>query len=114
MPNALGLEHAAISQQRIEDAGKATGEGAHGHLFPPARSDAQGPGRQLLRLRRATAEDRDGSLNQEAFSPVFGDFQDMYVDVDRFTSVGAIMGSPVIDQGVLYVGSLDGNLYALR
>ena len=68
MPNALGLEHAAISQQRIEDAGKATGEGAHGHLFPPARSDAQGPGRQLLRLRRATAEDRDGSLNQEPAS----------------------------------------------
>ena len=56
----------------------------------------------------------DGSLNQEAFSPVFGDFQDMYIDFYRFASVGAIMGSPVIDQGVLYVGSLDGNLYALR
>ena len=28
--------------------------------------------------------------------------------------IGAIMGSPVVDQGVLYVGSMDGNLYALR
>jgi len=65
MPNALGLEHAAIAQQRIEDAGQAPGEGDHGHLFSAARGDAQGPGPQLLRLRRAAAEDRDGGLNQE-------------------------------------------------
>ena len=39
-PNALGLEHSAIAQQRIEDAGEATGEGDYGHLFPPARGDA--------------------------------------------------------------------------
>jgi hypothetical protein len=32
-PNALGLEDAAIAQQRIEDAGEATGEGDHGHRF---------------------------------------------------------------------------------
>jgi hypothetical protein len=49
----------------MEDAGEATGEGDHGHLFPPARGDAQGPGPQLLRLRRTVAEDRDGGLNQE-------------------------------------------------
>jgi hypothetical protein len=65
MPNVLGLEHAAIAQQRIEDAGEATGEGDHGHLLPPAGSDAQGPGPQVLRLRRATTEDRDRGLNQE-------------------------------------------------
>jgi hypothetical protein len=64
-PNALGLEHAAIAQQRIEDAGEATGEGDHGHLFPTTRGDARGPGPQLLRLRRAAAEDRDGGLNLE-------------------------------------------------
>ena len=57
MPNALGREHAAIPPQRREDAGEATGEGDHGHLFPPARGDAQGPGPQALRLRRAAAED---------------------------------------------------------
>jgi len=29
-------------------------------------------------------------------------------------SIGAIVASPVIEQGVVYVGSLDGNLYALH
>jgi hypothetical protein len=48
-PNALGLEHAAIPQQGIEDAGEATGEGDHGHLFSRARGDAHSPGPQLLR-----------------------------------------------------------------
>src|SRR5262245_25242756 len=56
----------------------------------------------------------DGSLNREAMTPTFGDFQDMYVDFYRFVSVGAIMGSPAVDQGVVYVGSTDGNLYALN
>ena len=45
---------------------------------------------------------------------MFGDFQDMYVDFYRYISIGAIMGSPAVDHGVLYVGSMDGNLYALR
>jgi len=65
MPNVLWLEHAAIAEQRIEDAGEATGEGNDGHLFPAARGDAQSPGPQLLGLRRAPAEDGDGGLNQE-------------------------------------------------
>jgi hypothetical protein len=56
----------------------------------------------------------DGDLDREAFKPVFGDFQDMYIDFYRFISVGAIMSSPAIDQGVVYIGSTDGNLYALR
>ncbi len=56
----------------------------------------------------------DGSLNRASFAPVFGDFQDMYVDFYRYVSVGAIMGSPAVEDGVLYVGSMDGNLYALR
>lgn len=55
----------------------------------------------------------DGSLNEAAFAPTFGDFQDMYLDAQRFISVGAIMGSPAVDGGVVYVGSMDGNLYAL-
>jgi eukaryotic-like serine/threonine-protein kinase len=58
--------------------------------------------------------DPDGRLDPASFAPVFGDFQDMYVDFFRYVSVGAIMGSPAVDQGVLYVGSMDGNLYALR
>jgi len=56
----------------------------------------------------------DGRLNQDAFAPVFGDFQDMYVDFYRYVSIGAIVASPVVDQGVVYIGSMDGNLYALN
>jgi outer membrane protein assembly factor BamB len=56
----------------------------------------------------------DGSLNQAAFTPVFGDFEDMYIDFYRFASIGAIMSSPAVDRGVVYVGSMDGNLYAIQ
>jgi outer membrane protein assembly factor BamB len=38
----------------------------------------------------------------------------MYIDTYRFISVGAIVSSPVVDQGVVYFGSMDGNLYALQ
>ena len=57
----------------------------------------------------------DGSLNQEAlFAPVFGDFEDMYVDIYKFTTIGAILSSPVVDKGVVYFGSMDGNFYAIQ
>jgi outer membrane protein assembly factor BamB len=56
----------------------------------------------------------DGSLNQGAFAPVFGDFEDMYLDFYRFASIGAIMSSPVVDRGVVFVGSMDGKLYAIE
>lgn len=56
----------------------------------------------------------DGSLNQDAFAPLFGDFEDMYIDFYRFTSIGAIVSSPAVDRGALFFGSMDGNLYALR
>ncbi len=57
----------------------------------------------------------DGSLNQEQlFAPVFGDFEDMYIAFYRFVTIGAIMSSPVVDRGMVYFGSMDGNLYALQ
>jgi outer membrane protein assembly factor BamB len=56
----------------------------------------------------------DGSLNPQAFAPLFNDFQDMYLDFSRYASVGAIMSSPVVDGGILYVSSMDGSLYALE
>jgi eukaryotic-like serine/threonine-protein kinase len=56
----------------------------------------------------------DGGLNREGFAPVFGDFEDMYVDIYKFISIGAILSSPVVDHGVVYFGSMDGNLYALQ
>jgi len=56
----------------------------------------------------------DGSLNRDAFKPLFGDFQDMYLDFNRFISIGAVVSSPAVDRGVVYFGSMDGNLYALQ
>jgi outer membrane protein assembly factor BamB len=56
----------------------------------------------------------DGSLNQDSFTSVFGDFQDMYIDFFRFTTIGAIVSSPAVVKGVVYFGSTDGNLYALH
>jgi outer membrane protein assembly factor BamB len=56
----------------------------------------------------------DGTLNPGAFTPTFGDFEDMYIDFYKLFSVGAIMSSPVVDKGVVYFGSMDGNLYALQ
>jgi outer membrane protein assembly factor BamB len=57
----------------------------------------------------------DGSLNQEVlYQPVFNDFEDMYVGFYKFVSIGAIMSSPVVDKGVVYFGSMDGNAYALQ
>jgi outer membrane protein assembly factor BamB len=32
----------------------------------------------------------------------------------KFMSIGAIVSSPVVDKGVLFFGSMDGNLYALQ
>jgi hypothetical protein len=69
---------------------------------------------EASRLDRLKILNADGSLNQDAFVPVFGDFQDMYLDLYRFISVGAILSSPVVDRGLVYVASMDGNLYALR
>jgi outer membrane protein assembly factor BamB len=59
-------------------------------------------------------QNADGSLKQESFAPIFGDFQDMYIDFYRYVSIGAIMSSPVVNQGAVYVGSMDGNLYSLK
>jgi outer membrane protein assembly factor BamB len=38
----------------------------------------------------------------------------MYVDFYRFTTAGAIFGSPVVVDRTVYVGSTDGRLYALE
>jgi outer membrane protein assembly factor BamB len=57
----------------------------------------------------------DGSLNQEVlYAPVFGDFEDMYLALFKFMSIGGIVSSPALDKGKAYFGSMDGNLYALQ
>lgn len=45
---------------------------------------------------------------------MFGDFENMYVAMDKRLSVGAILGSPVIDKGMVFIGTTEGILYALR
>lgn len=54
----------------------------------------------------------DGTPNYEG---VFFDFfyDDMVIGTDKFWKVGAILSSPVVVDHVVYVGSADGNLYAL-
>jgi hypothetical protein len=66
MANALGLEHAAVAQEGLEDAGEAAGEGDDGDLFPAARGDAQDPCAQCLGVGRTAAEDGDGGLKSGA------------------------------------------------
>jgi len=57
----------------------------------------------------------EGTLNQQSlYAPVFGDFEDMYLAMFKFMSIGAIVSSPVVDHGVVYFGSMDGNLYAVQ
>jgi outer membrane protein assembly factor BamB len=54
----------------------------------------------------------DGTPNQEALYR--SDFyDDMVAGVDRVMSMGSILSSPVVVGSVVYVGSADGNLYAL-
>jgi outer membrane protein assembly factor BamB len=55
----------------------------------------------------------DGTPNSEALYR--SDFyDDMVAGVNRVMSMGAIISSPVVVGSVVYVGSADGNLYALR
>ncbi len=55
----------------------------------------------------------DGTPKYEA--AYLGDFyDDMVAGTDRLNSVGPIFSSPVFDRSVIYVGSYDGNLYALQ
>jgi len=68
---------------------------------------------EAARTDRMNVLNDDGSLDRAAFAPVFGDFEDMYIDFYRYVSIGAIVSSPVVDRGTVYFGSMDGKLYAL-
>jgi eukaryotic-like serine/threonine-protein kinase len=60
----------------------------------------------------ATYIKADGSPNYEAaFRSDF--YDDIVIGNDKIMSVGSILSSPVVADGVVYVGSTDGNLYAL-
>jgi len=60
----------------------------------------------------ATYTKPDGTPNYEAaFTDFF--YDDLVVGVSKMMSVGAVLSSPVVVDGVIYFGSTDGNLYAL-
>jgi eukaryotic-like serine/threonine-protein kinase len=65
------------------------------------------------RQNAATYTKSDGTPKYEAaFSSDF--YDDMIVGVDKMLSIGAVLSSPVMVDQVVYVGSSDGNLYALQ
>jgi outer membrane protein assembly factor BamB len=54
----------------------------------------------------------DGTPNYEAaFSDFF--YDDMVSGVQKLMSVGAMLSSPAVVDGTIYIGSADGNIYAL-
>jgi outer membrane protein assembly factor BamB len=55
----------------------------------------------------------DGAINYPVVFPT-NFFEDMSGAGVKLLSLGAIVSSPVVDHGVIYVGSADGNLYALE
>ena len=57
---------------------------------------------------------QDGSFKDRLTNFTFYDFQDRYVWMYKRFSVGAIVSSPVLDQGNIYFGSTDGFVYALH
>jgi len=67
----------------------------------------------------ASAQDRHGILNSDGTwdaGKVFAGeytFENASAAVERFLDLGAFLSSPVPRDGVLYVGSADGHLYAL-
>jgi len=65
-------------------------------------------------LRNAAAyTQKNGDPNYDAaFSDNF--YDDLVVGVSRMMSVGAVLSSPVIADGVIYFGSSDGNVYAVN
>jgi outer membrane protein assembly factor BamB len=64
------------------------------------------------RLNGPTYSKADGTPNYEvAFASDF--YDDIVVGVNKMMSVGTILSSPVVVDGVIYFGSSDGNLYAL-
>jgi outer membrane protein assembly factor BamB len=65
------------------------------------------------RKNSALYVDAKGGLNANA---LYDDFtlDGMVIGMDRMESLGSVLSSPAVADGVVYVGSTDGNLYALK
>ena len=55
----------------------------------------------------------DGKLNYPAIYTQPG-LEGIFAGIDRMQSLGSVLSSPVIADGVAYFGSTDGNLYAVK
>ena len=60
----------------------------------------------------AALTNADGTFNWSAIVPE-GFYNDMVIGVSKLFSAGTILSSPVVENNTIYVGSTDGNLYAL-
>ena len=57
----------------------------------------------------------DGSMNfRAAMTAVDGFYDDLPIALSKIWTMGSFLSSPVVVDGVLYIGSTDGNLYALK
>jgi outer membrane protein assembly factor BamB len=63
-----------------------------------------------MKVLKPDASFDDGVL----YAPYFRDHQDMVLAIYRIFSVGSFWSSPVVDRGTIYIGSTDGNLYAIQ
>jgi outer membrane protein assembly factor BamB len=57
--------------------------------------------------------DRDGRIDNAALYPDFT-LDGMIIGLDRMFSLGSVLSSPAVVDGVVYFGSTDGNVYAVR
>ncbi len=57
--------------------------------------------------------DAQGQMNSRALYPD-ATLDGMVIGLDRMFSLGSILSSPVVADGLVYVGSTDGSVYALR
>ena len=55
----------------------------------------------------------DGRMNSGLMYPDFT-LEGMFIGLDRVFTLGSVISSPVVANGVVYFGSTDGHLYALR
>lgn len=65
------------------------------------------------KLHRATYLDAEGRLNGRALYPDFT-LDGMMLGLDRMFRLGSILSSPVVSEGVLFVGTADGQVLALN
>lgn len=57
--------------------------------------------------------DRSGRIDNAALYPEFT-LDGMIIGLDRMFSLGSVLSSPVVVDGVVYFGSTDGNVYAIQ